>query len=282
MSMDFGTAERERARLGARRGAGQITPAQFTAAINALRVTDAQGRVWQPDPAGTGWLVWNGSAWAKGIPPVPGSAGQPAGAPGERAKDFNEFKTSLMTVDEFRKMSKDIPLAKRPQRWWDLLSILGGVAGAILWFLYGGIRSGREGFDLITPLLMIAIPVALVWFRTDIDQLLLPLQPHRKKISRILLIGLGIATPFLTAWILYHIFGISQYPLMQANIVVGTLAAYAITRDPQLATAGRIGKAPGAMMIIFTAVLVSGFLVPVLADDCTRDPLNAQDCLRTG
>ncbi len=86
-----------------------------------------------------------------------------------------------MTLGEFKKLSKDVPLAKRPQKWWDLLSILGGVLGAILWFLYGGIRSGHEGFDFITPLLMIGIPVVLVWFRTDFDQILLPLQPHRKK-----------------------------------------------------------------------------------------------------
>jgi hypothetical protein len=188
-----------------------------------------------------------------------------------------------MTVDEFKKMSKDVPLAKRPQKWWDLLSILGGIVAAILWFLYGGIRSGREGFDLITPLLMIAIPVVLVWFRADIDRMLLPLQPHRKKISRIVLIGLGIAAPFLTAWILYNIFQISQYPLMQANMVLGTLVAYAVTRDPQAGQKNpslpRTGS--GAAMIIFSAMLVSMVIVPVMADDCASDPLNAQDCLRT-
>ncbi|PKL65986.1 MAG: hypothetical protein CVV32_02020 [Methanomicrobiales archaeon HGW-Methanomicrobiales-3] len=186
-----------------------------------------------------------------------------------------------MSVDDFKKISKEVPLAKRPQKWWDLLSILGGIVGAILWFLYGGIRSGKEGLDLITPLLMIAIPIVLVWFRADIDQMLQPLQPTRRKISKILLIGLGIATPFLTAWILYNIFNISQYPLMQANIVVGTLAAYAITRDPQ---SGLLPKhAPGVAnaLILFTIVLCSCIIAPVMADDCARDPLNAQDCLRT-
>ena len=75
-------------------------------------------------------------------------------------------------MDEFKKVSKDVPLAKRPQKWWDLLSILGGVVAAVLWFLYGSVRSGREGFDLITPLLMIGIPIILVWFREDIDRML--------------------------------------------------------------------------------------------------------------
>ena len=103
---------------------------------------------------------------------------------------------------------------------------------------------------------MIAIPVILVWFRTDFDTMLEPLQPHRKKISKILLIGLGIATPFLTAWILYNIFSISQYPLMQANMVVGTFAAYAITRDPQTGSViSKKGPAAGTVMIIFTIML---------------------------
>lgn len=279
--MNFFEAEQRRALLSGQLAKGQITREGFAAAVNAIRVTDLQGRIWQPSPAASGWLCWNGTAWQAAVPPdFAGTGGSPA--PGS-AKDFNEFKSSLMTMDEFRKVSKDVPLAKRPQKWWDLLSILGGILGAILWFLYGSVRSGREGFDFLTPLLMIAIPVMLVWFRTDFDQMLEPLQPTRKKVSKIILIGLGIAAPFLTAWILYNIFSISQYPLMQANIVVGTLVAYAITRDPQTGSMSRGSRPPvaGTAMIIFTVIFCSYVIAPVLADDCTADPLNAQDCLRT-
>lgn len=273
--MDFPEAEQRRSELHARLSSRQISPDQFTAAITALRVTDPAGRTWQPAPSASGWLWWNGTAWQPATPP--GAAGTPA-----KAKDFNEFKSSLMTVDEFKKVSRDTPLAKRPQKWWDLLSILGGVVAAILWFLYGSVRSGREGFDLITPLLMIGIPIVLVWFRADFDRMLEPLQPHRKKISKILLIGLGIATPFLTAWILYNLLSISQYPLMQANMVVGTFAAYAITRDPQPggASFGK-GPLPGTAMVFCAILLCSCVIAPAIADDCADDPLNAQDCLRT-
>ncbi|PKL68059.1 MAG: hypothetical protein CVV30_12000 [Methanomicrobiales archaeon HGW-Methanomicrobiales-1] len=259
-------------------------PGWFAKALTSLQVTDARGTIWQPNPSGEGWIFWTGSAWQPGTPPGISGSGMAAGAgaPQKSAKDFNEFKSSLMSVDEFKKISKDVPLAKRPQKWWDLLSILGGVVAAVIWFLYGGIRSSREGLDLITPLLMIAIPIILVWFRADIDQILLPLQPHRKKISKIILIGLGIATPFLTAWILYNIIHISQYPLMQANMVVGTFAAYIITRDPQLGSVlSKKGPLAGTAMIIFVIMLCSCVIAPVMADDCARDPLNAQDCLRT-
>lgn len=277
--MDFTEAEQKRTLLSSQLTRGQITQEAFTASINTLRVTDSVGRIWQPAPSSAGWLCWNGTAWQAATPPATGQGGVSSQ---KSAKDFNEFKSSLMTVDEFRKVSKNVPVAKRPQKWWDLLSILGGIVGAILWFLYGSVRSGREGFDLITPLLMIGIPIILVWFRADFDQLLLPLQPHRKKISKILLIGLGIAAPFLTAWILYNIFNISQYPLMQANIVAGTFTAYAITRDPQVRSIiSNKGPAAGAVMVIITIMLCSCVIAPVLADDCERDPLNAQDCLRT-
>jgi len=280
--MDFPEAEQRRAVLSDQLARGQITRDAYIASVNALRVTDPAGRTWQPASSPSGWLWWNGTAWQPATPPVfAGSAGP--GGPPVRAKDFNEFKSSLMTMDEFKKVSKEVPLAKRPQKWWDLLSVLGGVTAAVLWFLYGSIRSGQEGFDLITPLLMIAIPVFLVWFREDIDQMLLPLQPHRKKVSRIVLIGLGMATPFLTAWILYNIFHFSQYPLMQTNIVVGTLAAYAVTRNPQIPASHKFPPAagPAVSLIIFGAIVAALIITPVLADDCARDPLNAQDCLRT-
>ena len=293
--MDFTEAEQKRMQFFTRLRSGQITQAQYSEAMINLRVTDVRGTVWQPNPSGEGWIYWNGSAWLPGTPPhrpdttadsldIPPATsktyGQKTAPDTQSSKDFNEFKSSLMTVEEFRKVSRETPLAKRPQKWWDLLSILGGVVAAILWILYSGIR---EGFDLFTPLLMIAIPVILVWFRPNIDQLLLPLQPLRRKISKVLLIGLGLAVPFLTAWLLYNIFSISQYPLMQVNMIVGTFAAYVITRDPQIDPGRQNPRRPvaGTAMIIFLIMICSCLVAPVMADDCLTDPLNARDCLRT-
>jgi hypothetical protein len=266
--MDFTQAEEQRQQLSARLAGGQITEAEYIAAINALRVTDSAGRWWQPSPQGAGWLYWDGKAWIPGTPPVTGVTK----APGQE----------LMSMDEFRTISKEVPLARRPQKWWDLLSILGGVVAAAIWFLYGGLR---EGFDVFSALLMIVMPVALVLFRPNFDEILIPLQPTRKKIHRALLIGLGLASPFLTAWILYNIFHISQYPLMQANIVVGTIVSYAIVRDPSPLAGAPKARTPittAGIGIILCIMILSAFIVPVMADDCTRDPLNAQDCLRTG
>lgn len=223
---------------------------------------------------------------APGPSAVPSPAGPPAGtmagAAGAQRVQAGPSGQSLMSVDEFRKMSKEVPLKKRPQRWWDLLCIIGGITAAAIWFVYGSLR---EGIDWLSCILMIAIPLMLVWLRVDLDKMILPLQPAKKRVPRIVLIGIGIVIPFLTAWILYNIFNISQYPLMQANLVAGTLAAYVVTRTPKVPAAQQQqpgGAVHAALLIAGAIILVSLIAVPVIADDCTRDPLNAQDCLRTG
>ena len=110
--MDFTEAEQKRNQLSAQLSSRQITQDQFAAGISALRVTDSSGRTWQPAPSPSGWLCWNGTTWQAATPPGDRLAGQP---PRKPAKDFNEFKSSLMTVDEFRKVSKTSRLRKGPR-----------------------------------------------------------------------------------------------------------------------------------------------------------------------
>jgi hypothetical protein len=281
--MDFLSAEKERARLLSQLTGGQITRDAYVAAVNALRVTDPSGRWWQPDPSGSGWLVWNGSAWSPASPPTSTGGLQP-GTP----KTFIEFKNQLMTVEEFKKMSKEVPLAKRPQKWWDLLSILGACVSATLWLLYSGNPWG-EGIDLITAALMVGLPVLMIWFRADLDVALLALQQYRKNVNKFLLVGMGMAFPFLSSFILFTV-GIREYQLMQSNMIIGALGAYAITRNPVISLPGTgstqgSGRPPVAVTNAFFAIILAVicyFLVlPVRADDCTRNLLNANDCDRT-
>ncbi len=56
-----------------------------------------------------------------------------------------------------KKSPAKCPSHNDPRNGGILLSILGGVAAAVIWFLYGGLR---EGFDSISAILMIAMPVA--------------------------------------------------------------------------------------------------------------------------
>ena len=92
-------------------------------------------------------------------------------------------------------------LNEAQQKKWSIVSVAGGLVGSLLWL---GYTSLREGKDWGTFLLMIAVPVSLAIFRKPIDRMLLPLLPMRKKIPRLFLIALGLAAPYLVAWLLYN------------------------------------------------------------------------------
>ncbi|MCU0629728.1 MAG: DUF2510 domain-containing protein [Methanoregulaceae archaeon] len=274
--MNFQEAEKKASLLQDQLKRGQITREQYISSVNGLRVTDSQGRWWQPDPSGPGWLFWDGSAWQKGNPPVQMPAQARAGGGGAASGSVSEFRDQMIDFKTFRQISKDLPLAQRPQKWWDFFSILGGVIGAVIWFFYS-----IEDIDLITPLIIIALPVLLVMFRKNIDGFLQPLQATRKKIPVMILVGISIALPFLTAFIFYNVFGISEYSLIRVNMIIGVLAGYALIRNPEPSTGVPkfSGKGlPVLALLLFTCMMVG----TVVADDCARDPFRAEDCLRTG
>jgi hypothetical protein len=185
-----------------------------------------------------------------------------------------------MSLAQFIVILKTVNWRNRPRKWWDLFSILTGVALAAVWFVYTFLSPRSEGWDFITPVLMIAIPVFLVSFRKPIDELLMPLQPHRAKLPHLLLLGLGICIPFLTAWILLNLLNVREYSLIRVTMVAGTCMAYAVTRDPVLAagfTRKPVSlKAPLAILLFLTLVIQI-----VRGDDCASNPLNGSDCLRT-
>jgi hypothetical protein len=304
--MDFGEAARRYTELQVQRQSGSLSDQQYRALIDQLRVTDQKGIWWQPDPGGTGWIYWNGTQWQPGTPPLPVQTSpsmQPAyqasgvrNPPPEAAgtQNFSEFRAGIMDKDTFNQISKSLPWNKRPQIWWDRLSIMLGIVMAVIWFVYSGIipitslltkGSMREGVDFISPILIVAMPLFLIWKRKAIDNFLMPLQPGRKKFSRKMLIGMGIAVPFLTAFIIYHVFQIDQYPLMYVNIIIGTLASYALVREPVLADKyqwdPQAGRMPDLRIPLALLIGISFCVRIVLADNCLSDPLNAQDCMRT-
>lgn len=70
----------------------------------------------------------------------------------------------------------------------------------------------REGLDCITPLIIMAIPILLVWFRTPIDALLLPFQPLREKIP----LAMVVVAPLFVAFILYRVLPLAEHPILWA------------------------------------------------------------------
>ncbi|MDD1684371.1 MAG: hypothetical protein LUQ19_00620 [Methanoregula sp.] len=185
----------------------------------------------------------------------------------------------------FRETARTVPWSSRPTAWWDFFSILGGIVLAVIWSLYAGIRGMSEGFDLVTPLILIGLPIALVLFRKEFDDLLMPLQPARLRVPKLLLLGMGIVVPFLTAFILYNIFSVENYPLVQWNVLIGPLVSYAVMHDPEtgFASGRRLQPLKTSLKIPLLLFFLCAFCIrAVFADHCATDPFNAQDCLRSG
>jgi hypothetical protein len=198
------------------------------------------------------------------------------GYPGTHADD-----KKLMDTGTFREIARTTPWNKRPQKWWDLFAILVGVVSAIIWLLYSGAPKTSEGVDFISIILMIGIPFVLVVYRAKIDTYLVGLQPHRHRFSKIVLIGMGLAAPYLTAFILFNVLGIRNYPLMYWNLILGTAVSYAIMREPVLAPGYHPTRGPNLKVPLILFLIGSLIIRIVAADHCLSDPLNAQDCERS-
>lgn len=364
--MDFAQAETQLAVLTNQLRLGQISPESFAQAVNRLQVRDDSGYVWQPHPAGIGWLCWEGMQWRPGIPPhsVPRVPPPQALPTAPRAVARPGIRAQLLSPERFEEITRSVPLQRRPQAWWDVLSLWAGTACGYFWLVYSLVRGmprlrafgnagnswldvlpslvllclpvllfifrrtalpalsrffnglrqmplarklgwaalvaiiiaffqtsnpilvQREGLDLITPLLMFAIPLGLVWFRTEIDRLLLPLQVVLQPIPRLLLTVIGLGAPFLIGFILYNGFNISQYALLRWNVALGMLVSYAILRTPESARPSPSQRQYSTGVAIFLGVAYVLYDVlarahPALANDFLTDPLNLNDGLRT-
>jgi len=393
--MTFAEAQAQLIELQEQQRAGALTAQAFADTVNSLRVLDAQQRWWQPDPAGNGWLCWNGTAWQAAVPPelqsvlppdipplppddAPATATEPAGetAPAETGPADSIPATEPRMVDarDFLTIARQVPVGQRPESWWNALSIFGGAISGYLWFVYGSVsglptpaflsgnpftgftrllmplamlalpffmlyrhrqrsinalctlqnrfmrlgpagliaiiallgaiyyffphitefamrvpfiarilsfnRSG-EGLDFITPVIMLMLPIGFMLLRRPIDRLLALLGPLQR-IPASLRLGIGLAIPFLTAFILYHN-GYREYPLLRANVLLGTVLSYLVMRTPQTRA-----KQPPAVLEAVAPLLILALLAiwalaaaPACADDFLRDPFNLNDGLRT-
>ena len=237
--MDFAQTQQRYQQLAAQRRAGQISEQAYASAVGQLRVQDASGRWWAIDPRSGQWLAWNDSAWVPATPPQAMASPAPPSATGAAADAEASLQQRAQTLRQsldtkgFMQEAREKPLSQRSEGWWNATAIFGGIVSAALWFLYSSIRGvAYEGLDLLTPILMVAIPVAQNLFRRPIDRLLLPLQKYRERIPKLVLTGAGLAAPFVVSWILYSVFRISQYRFLRWSVLLGSMVSYVIVRTP--------------------------------------------------
>lgn len=204
--MTFDEAGQHYAAYRAQMEAGQISPADFEAAVAQLKVQDPSGVWWQMGPGGE-WLTWNGAEWVTQAAPAAQPAAAAASAPGWNSP------------------------GKGNQMFWDVLCVAGSCVMAYVWYWYSSLDKSLNQPDTKSAVTMVVMPILLIVLRKPLDRLLAPLQKFRQSIPPMVLVGVGIAIPFLVTNYLYSR-GVSNYPLMFRTYVISTLLSYVVLRTP--------------------------------------------------
>ena len=116
------------------------------------------------------------------------------------------------------------------QRVWDIIAVVGGFAMALAWYIYTGLPGG-EGVDKKTCYAMAGLPIGLIILRPLTDRLLMPLQAIKRKIPPMVILGTGLAIPFLVSNVLYAR-GYTEYPFMLKTLWISALISYVVLRIP--------------------------------------------------
>ena len=243
--------------------AGLVSPEQYYAAVSQLQATDASGTPWMIDPQTGGWLAWNGAAWAPAQwqPPVTGYQTGPAipeyGAPhaGYEAQPgygavppppLTGAYTQPQVQTQYAQAGQPYAQPQKTpwsQRIWDIVSVAGSSAMAGAWYWYSSLDPYNKP-DYKTCAAMVLLPILLIVFREKIDGWLQPLQPLRAKMPRMVMLGVGAATPLLISNFLYAS-GSANYPYMLKTYLISTIVSYVILRQPPrgagVTTTGQMG-----------------------------------------
>lgn len=229
--MTFEQAAQAFASLQAQWRAGQISPEQFQASVAQLRVQDGAGAWWQIDPTSGQWLQWDGNRWVQPI------QNQALAAPAASAAPTRPANQGTVT--------SDLPIGAAPAGWgqivWDVITMLGCAGMAAAWYWYSGMAETAP--DTKSCIAMVALPLALILLRPLTDRLLIKLQPFVVRIPRMVLLGMGLAVPFLVASQLYGRY--TQFDYMFKTLVISTLLSYVIFRTPMVRPRGGGGPAGG-------------------------------------
>ncbi|MFH0998693.1 MAG: hypothetical protein V1844_24855 [Pseudomonadota bacterium] len=139
--MDFQQAANRYQLLWGQLSGGRISPQQFSAEVNQLRVQDPAGCWWQIDPNTGQWLMWNGVQWV-----APAAQAQVVAAPAPQTRSVSV---------------KPKPAA--PAVWEGLVSVLPGFVIEMLqrWPVYQRDPMLLAGFavpSLLPALLLPLVP----------------------------------------------------------------------------------------------------------------------------
>jgi hypothetical protein len=106
----------------------------------------------------------------------------------------------------------------------------------VVWTLYTFLRIGQgEQADCLTPFILGGLPIALWFFRKPIDAFLRPFEPVRSNLPRPMLMGIAFAIPVVLG-VLFSSVTSYGYGAMRLSAIISILAAYVLTRRPEMQT----------------------------------------------
>lgn len=207
----------------------KIDKATYSAALVQLRAIDSEKRWWSCTPEG-GFVWYDGKRWLPGQPTM-------VIAPG-----VNPSQTTKQVAPTAADISQADSLQKKPSlKGWrkiastPILAILPGAVIGGIWFLYTLLQlifGGTGGVDILTPVILIGVPLLLYILRKPLDKLLLPLQKFQKSFPYAIRLGIALAVPMLVGCGCSAIFT-SGYTAMHFTALMSTLFGYFVLRTPQ-------------------------------------------------
>lgn len=214
---------------------GMISPEQFAAELGALQVIDQRGVTWQPNPAASGWLYWNGAQWCPAsLQPVeprrPPGGNEPPGKR-QRAK-------GMLSMAGLGGKTARVPMKQRPRFWWDALSVWAGIVVGLIWLAYSAVRglphlvsmdlSKESSYDFIPAVTILAVPLILFILRRTIlarlNVFLLRCNSISAKTKLAVLVGI-LAGGWILGKLMVFLFKTSGFFEMREGLDLATPAA---------------------------------------------------------
>ena len=200
--------------------AGALSRAQYVSALQALRWQDESGSWWSLRPSDGAFLRYNGVAWVEAVPPLEPNADAPsAELPGGTEQEGSPAGTK----SPLRAL---VPFA----------GLIVASSCSVLWGLYTLLRLGQgEPADLLTPVLVMGLTLALWVFQRPLGALIRPVTMLLRPLPRPLLVGAALAFPVLTGLVCSSLTTYG-YGAMRWTAVVSMLGAYVLTYRPKEGT----------------------------------------------
>ena len=135
---------------------GRLDLASYRSAINNLRVSDAQGRLWMLQEGSGQWHVWAGDHWEPGRPYQPAAPAAPPPPPPPQAVSYGPTPPAAAAT-----ATSGGCLGKLLLYWLGTLVLFAIIGGALLLFVEDFPPEGLAGVGLAALISMVITAVTL-------------------------------------------------------------------------------------------------------------------------